>query len=125
MPFQMYEEGVQYQTLEYILKFDLSTGKLIQFRYNNNDRAPFYVSPEKEDQHYSAINDLLRLLNSPENTLKFKLHPHQLLVTNNWRVLHGRSQFDGYREMVGAYINMEEFLKCHRSLFPISYNNTF
>ena len=112
----MYENGSQYQTFDYILKFDLYSGKLIQFRYNNDDRSPVFIPQEKEDEHYDAIIKLLELSQSEENILNLKLNPDELLVTNNWRVMHGRKSFDGYRELVGAYITMEEFLMRYRSL---------
>ena len=37
------------------------------------------------------------------------LKPGQLLIFNNWRVLHGRSEFSGKRKMSGCYINKEDF----------------
>ena len=37
------------------------------------------------------------------------LKPGQLLIFNNWRILHGRSKFKGKRRMSGCYINKEDF----------------
>ena len=33
----------------------------------------------------------------------------ELLIFNNWRILHGRGSFKGKRKMSGCYINMEDF----------------
>lgn len=39
-----------------------------------------------------------------------------LVVTNNWRVMHGRSSFDGKRRLVGCYVGMYDFLSRIREL---------
>ena len=33
----------------------------------------------------------------------------ELLIFNNWRILHGRGSFSGDRKMSGCYINKEDF----------------
>lgn len=75
---------------------------------------PCYIPPNHERFHFDAIRYLIDLLNKPENQLSFRLRPDQLLVVNNWRVLHGRKGFTGTRRLVGAYIDMGDFLGAAR-----------
>ena len=92
------------------------TSHFLKFTFNCNDRLPCYIPPEQERIHYEAISQLMKLIQDPENQLCFRLRPDQLLVTNNWRVLHGRKGFTGTRRLVGAYIGMEDFLSATRLL---------
>jgi hypothetical protein len=88
----------------------------LKFTFNNNDRLPCYIPVEQERQHYDAITVLMKMIADPANQLRFRLRPDQLLVTNNWRVMHGRTQFTGSRRLVGAYVSMEDFLSATRLL---------
>ena len=47
-------------------------------------------------------------------TKTFQLKPGEMLVFDNWRLLHGRGAFQGKRKMAGAYINREDFLSAIR-----------
>ena len=37
------------------------------------------------------------------------LEPGEMLIFDNWRVMHGRGEFIGKRKMCGCYINREDF----------------
>ena len=49
------------------------------------------------------------MANSKEYQWRHILKPGELLIFNNWRVLHGRGSFDGTRKISGWYINKEDF----------------
>jgi len=87
------------------------------------DRAP--PSPkmsEKEVELYSqSIEILQNETQNPENILKIKLDPGKLFVTNNWRVMHGRTGFTGRRRLLGSYIGMDTFLSKIRILSESEY----
>ena len=38
-------------------------------------------------------------------SINYLLRPGETLIIDNHRVLHGRKQFEGYRNMVGCYLN--------------------
>ncbi len=40
---------------------------------------------------------------------EFLLEPGNILTFDNWRLLHGRSAFTGYRQLCGGYHNREDF----------------
>ncbi|KAI3399341.1 hypothetical protein diail_7296 [Diaporthe ilicicola] len=51
-------------------------------------------------------------IEDPKNMVQFRLQPGDCVVFDNWRVLHGRTQFDtstGRRHLRGAYIDDQAF----------------
>ena len=65
-------------------------------------------------QFYEALKEFDIMANSDDYQWKRVLKPGELLIFNNWRVLHGRSLFKGSRKMSGCYINKEDFDSCCR-----------
>ena len=63
---------------------------------------------------YEALKEFDIMANSDDYQWKRVLKPGELLIFNNWRVLHGRSLFKGSRKMSGCYINKEDFDSCCR-----------
>ena len=80
-----------------------------QISFNNYDRAPFRLDPELTKIFYEAISLFDNLANSKEYQWRHILKPGELLIFNNWRVLHGRGSFKGKRKIKGCYINKEDF----------------
>ena len=81
----------------------------MQVSFNNYDRAPFRLDPELTKIFYEAISLFDNLANSKQYQWRHILKPGELLIFNNWRVLHGRGSFNGKRKMKGCYINKEDF----------------
>ena len=65
------------------------------------------IEPILENNYDLVIGN--RFANDKEMQWRQILKPGQLLIFNNWRVLHGRSEFSGKRKMSGCYINKEDF----------------
>ncbi|KAI2641593.1 Trimethyllysine dioxygenase [Hypomontagnella submonticulosa] len=99
-----------------VLEIDENTGKMHRVRWNNDDRGvvPFdsRYSPVKWYKAARKWNDILR-----RNSIEywFQLKPGNLLVFDNWRVLHGRSAFTGVRRICGGYINRDDFISRWRN----------
>ena len=90
--------------------FNLNSKKeLFQVSFNNYDRAPFRFEKDLTIKFYEAIRTFDLMANSKEYQWRHILKPGELLIFNNWRVLHGRSSFDGTRKISGCYINKEDF----------------
>ena len=89
--------------------FNFRNKKLIQVSFNNYDRGDFRLPNNKINDFYAAIRAFDKLANAKEMQWRQILKPGQLLIFNNWRVLHGRSEFSGKRKMSGCYINKEDF----------------
>jgi trimethyllysine dioxygenase len=86
-----------------------SKKELSQVSFNNYDRAEFRMENELMLKFYEAITQFDNLANNIEYQWRHILKPGELLIFNNWRVLHGRGSFQGKRKMAGCYINMEDF----------------
>ncbi len=62
------------------------------------------------DKYYRARKKLSNLYNSKKYRIEFKLEPGDLLMMNNHRLLHGRTEFDtneGNRFLQGCYIDFD------------------
>ncbi len=89
--------------------FKLDNNKLIQVSFNNYDRTEFRIEETLTSKFYEAIKKFDNLANLNEFQWRHILRPGELLIFNNWRILHGRGSFSGKRKMAGCYINMEDF----------------
>jgi len=85
-------------------------GTLIQVRFNNDDRAPLTnLSFPQVPKFYEALRAFNEILRSKEMELYYQLTKGTVVVFDNFRVLHGRTSFTGYRRMVGCYLNHDDF----------------
>ena len=107
IPGRYFGDGVELIAKRPVFKF--SNKKLIQVSFNNYDRGDFRLPNNKINDFYAAIRAFDKLANAKEMQWRQILKPGQLLIFNNWRVLHGRSEFSGKRKMSGCYINKEDF----------------
>ena len=96
-----------------ILRHD-SDGQLVQVTFNNYDRKTVRLAEPDMRHLYSGIRYLDRLYNDPAYQWRYQLQPGQMLIFDNWRVLHGRGAFQGKRRMAGAYLNREDYLSALR-----------
>ena len=68
------------------------------------------LEKNKLDLFYKARKKLSDLYNSEKNRIEFKLEPGDLIMMDNYRVLHGRTMFDpneGKRFLQGCYIDFD------------------
>lgn len=91
--------------------------KHLSFRYNPYDRAPLNtVKPDDIQAFYEAYDKLSQIIVDPSNEIRVKLKPGSVLLIDNWRVMHGRSAFEGKRIMGGCYLSRDEWLSKARML---------
>ncbi|KAJ5954445.1 hypothetical protein N7501_008724 [Penicillium viridicatum] len=89
--------------------------KMYQIRWNNYDRAPkTNWSASEQTIWYRAARHYNEILQSREMWTKLK--PGSALMFDNWRMLHGRSQFTGKRRMCGGYVNNDDYISRLRLL---------
>ncbi|XXG99831.1 3',5'-cyclic-nucleotide phosphodiesterase (PDEase) (3':5'-CNP) [Hypoxylon texense] len=87
-----------------VLEVDESTGKLHRVRWNNDDRGVVPFGGEHSpEEWYKAARKWNEILRRESTEYWFQLKPGNLLVFDNWRVLHGRSAFTGVRRICGGY----------------------
>ena len=94
-------------------------GKLIELDENKevkqvrfSTRLDFVPALDKEklDLYYQARNKISEMYNSDKFLVKFKLKPGDLLMMDNYRLLHGRTEFnsnEGNRFLQGCYIDYD------------------
>ena len=92
---------------------------MIQLDHNKNFRQVRFsprldfvplMEKEKLDFYYLARNKLSELFNSNKFRIEFKLMPGDLLMMDNYRLLHGRTAYDaneGKRFLQGCYIDYD------------------
>jgi trimethyllysine dioxygenase len=102
-----YSRGVHLMARRPLFRLD-DSGELVQVSYNNLDRAPFVLDPERHLAFYRALAAFDRLCNDPRLQHRRRLVPGSVLLFDNWRVLHGRDAYLGYRRLAGVYLNKED-----------------
>ena len=68
------------------------------------------LKKDELDLYYKARNKVSSMYNSDKYKIEFKLMPGDLLMMDNYRLLHGRTEFDaneGHRFLQGAYIDFD------------------
>ena len=83
-------------------------GDLVQVSYNNYDRAPFYLPAEETAALYRALKTFASYVNDPQMQYRRRLAPGDAVMFDNWRALHARDAYQGYRRLCGAYLNKED-----------------
>ena len=109
--------GVHLMARRPLFRLDES-GELVQVSYNNLDRAPFQLDAERQLAFYRALATFGRLCNDPALQYRRRLLPGSVLLFDNWRVLHARDAYAGYRRLAGVYLNKEDVesrLRCLRA----------
>lgn len=54
------------------------------------------------------------------NIYFISLNVKKVCIFDNWRVLHGRTEYSGQRQMVGCYVSHSEYLSVARRYGMIS-----
>ena len=94
--------------------FNFIDDVLFQVRWNSCDRAPFFYNLEETEMIYRAMFHFNEILNI--NMVEIKLKEDELIGMDNWRILHGRTSFQGYRRMVGCYYGSDDYFAKVREL---------
>ncbi|KAI1197197.1 trimethyllysine dioxygenase [Nemania serpens] len=99
-----------------VLDYDAKRNMMHRIRWNNDDRGVVPVgSGFSAMQWYEAAMKWNEILTRKELEYWFQLKPGNVLIFDNWRVLHGRSAFTGIRRICGGYINRDDFISRWRN----------
>ena len=79
---------------------------------NNRSKGIPAGTPGRVAAWYEAYFELLRLIESPDAQIAFRLEPGDVVVFDNLRVLHGRTGFsgEGARRLQGCYADRDGLL---------------
>jgi trimethyllysine dioxygenase len=100
-------DGVHLRAEHPIIELD-HHGDYRQIAYNNYDRAPFRLPTARMRVFYRALSLFNELINDPSYEITMRLAPGTALLFDNWRTLHGRRAYQGFRRLCGAYLNKED-----------------
>ena len=107
--FQFIDQSVVLEDWAEMIKLD-EDGNFKQVRFSPRlDFVPL-IEKEKLELFYSARKEISKLYNSVKNRIEFKLFPGDLLMMDNYRLLHGRTSYDpneGNRFLQGCYIDYD------------------
>ena len=107
--FQFIDQSVVLEDWAEMIQLSKS-GEFNQVRFSPRlDFVPL-MDKEKLDLFYSARKKISELYNSDNYRIEFKLQPGDLLMMDNYRLLHGRTNYDvneGNRFLQGCYIDYD------------------
>jgi len=101
------ERGIHLLARRPLLRLDTS-GELLQVSFNNLDRAPFVLPAARHRQYYRALARFNAWCADPTLHYRRRLLPGSMLIFDNWRILHARDAYVGYRRLAGVYLNRED-----------------
>ena len=104
-------------------------GDVTGISYSNHPRGPHFPHTLMDKLHewYAAYYAFSHLLHLPKFMIGFKVMPGQMFVTDNTRVLHGRTEYhlnsDDYRYIAVCYMDWDEMRSKARVLMKkLSYS---
>ena len=107
--FQFIDQSVVLEDWAEMIRLD-ENGDFKQVRFSPRlDFVPL-IDKEKLELYYSARKKISELYNSNLYRIEFKLSPGDLLMMDNYRLLHGRTSYDaneGSRFLQGCYIDYD------------------
>ncbi|MEL7119890.1 MAG: TauD/TfdA family dioxygenase [Bacteroidota bacterium] len=84
-------------------------GSLYHIRFNNRSVQPFLFKGEQLKQYYKAYQTFEKMMHDPKYQYIFKLEAGDLILFDNERILHGRTEYtlNGERHLQGCYANRD------------------
>ena len=107
--FQFVDDNVVLEDWAEMIQLD-ENKRLKQVRFSPRlDFVPL-MDKEKLELYYTARNKISEMYNSEKFRIEFKLKPGDLLMMDNYRLLHGRTEYnanEGNRFLQGCYIDYD------------------
>lgn len=82
-------------------------GEVIAVHYNNRSIAPLPPAGPDIAVYYEAYRCFARHLRQPEFQLQMRMDKGDMVVFDNWRVLHARTSFSAARHLQGCYLTKD------------------
>jgi gamma-butyrobetaine dioxygenase len=117
IPFRFHDEKCDIREMRPVIS--VVDGEVNEIIFNAHIASTFNLPADIMHEYYLAYRAFIRILNSPQYLIKFKLEGGQMVVFDNRRVLHGRESFNpqtGKRHLRGCYVDRTEFKSKYRKL---------
>jgi gamma-butyrobetaine dioxygenase len=87
-------------------------GMVRAVRYSNHSVCPFLLPADLMAAYYDAYRTFGRMRESDQYQLRIEMHPGDLYMVDNHRVMHGRTAFSasGARHLQSCYIERDELV---------------
>ncbi len=82
--------------------------------YHRN--IPNQLSHDDTLKFYKAYQKLSQQIQDPDNEYWYRLQKGELAIINNFRILHGRSKFNGKRVLFTAYTAHDDWISKAKTL---------
>ena len=82
-------------------------GEVIAVHYNNRSIAPLPPSSPGMTDYYAAYRCFAGHLRQGEQQLRMRMGKGDMVVFDNWRVLHARTSFSAARHLQGCYLTKD------------------
>ena len=89
---------------------------LLQVRINAYRAFQGNMDLETQRKFYKYFPILIKMSREERYVKTMALSPSTVIIGNNWRILHGRTDFRGQRTLSGCYLGHMDFLSRCRSL---------
>jgi len=94
-----------------LIKLNPFDGELMQIRFNPYYHLNVsYLDMEKMIEFYRAIKKFVQILEDRKNCTWIGLEQNQIVIFDNFRLLHGRAGFNGDRTLITTYMPRDEWL---------------
>lgn len=93
-------------------------GRFHHIRFNNRSVQPFPMQSDVLLAYYEAYQAWEQMMHDPTYTYLFKLQPGDLIIFDNERILHGRTEYTlhGERHLQGCYADRDGLLSAWKNL---------
>lgn len=110
IPFRFHDDEYDIRSHHPVINLD-HQGNIIELKYNAHIAAVFDLEENIMHDYYLAYRDLMKRLQLPKYRIQFRLQAGDMVVFDNRRVLHGRTEFEpnGNRHLRGCYVDRTEF----------------
>ncbi|XP_071837995.1 trimethyllysine dioxygenase, mitochondrial-like [Apostichopus japonicus] len=102
---------------EPVVKMNSNTKQVERLRFNPFDRATITNLPYEDMlEFYKAYQALAKEIYDDEKAFKILLKPDQMVVYDNWRILHARESFTGHRVLKCTYLRHDDWMSQMRKI---------
>lgn len=105
-----YKNGVMsFNVSKPVIQTD-ANGDPIRIQYHEMYRTPLQVPYDDMRLYYEALQTWYNMTHSDEFQMHFKLQKGQMIIMNNWRMMHGRAGLEGKKRIIlGGTVTRDAF----------------
>ena len=110
------EPKAHYLCKDLVFKTYPNSEEMLHVRINGYRMFPEKMDLSAQIKYYEYFPKLIEMTKEERFVKKFSLQPGNVLLVHNWRLLHGRTGFNGNRILSGCYLGQIDFLSRCRSV---------